>query len=494
MAFYASGKTVPELNEATSANADELMLIHDGSTGLKKITIKNLRNAITEDTDATLEEVKDSIHNPTVTINQAGTKKGSFTLNQSGDVTIDLTDNNTTYSAATTSANGLMSSTDKKKLDGVAEGANKYVHPTTSGNKHIPSGGSSGQILRWSADGTAAWGADNNTTYNAATTSAAGLMSAADKTKLDGVATGANNYTHPTTSGNKHIPSGGSSGQILRWSADGTAAWGSDNNTTYSAATTSAAGLMSAADKANLDDIVNVLADNAGAHNSIFRGKSLGSSVTDAQWAAIKAGTFVDLYVGDYWTINSVNWRIAGFDYYLYNGDTSTTAHHAVIVPDTSLYSAQMNETNTTEGGYVGSLMFTTNLETAKTTVNNAFGSAHILSHRVYLVNAVSSGRPSGGAWTSVTVDLMNEQMVYGGLIFGWANAGTIPTNYRVDKSQLPLFALAPEYIQKQRSWYWLRDVVSAAGFADVDNHGLATCSGASYAGGVRPAFLIYQS
>jgi hypothetical protein len=60
-----------------------------------------------------------------------------------------------------------------------------YTHPTTSGNKHIPSGGSSGQILRWSADGTAVWGADNNTTYSAATTSAAGLMSAADKTKLN---------------------------------------------------------------------------------------------------------------------------------------------------------------------------------------------------------------------------------------------------------------------------------------------------------------------
>lgn len=70
---------------------------------------------------------------------------------------------NTTYSVSTTSANGLMSSADKTKLDGIATGANKYVHPTTSGNKHIPSGGSSGQILRWSADGTAAWGADNNT-------------------------------------------------------------------------------------------------------------------------------------------------------------------------------------------------------------------------------------------------------------------------------------------------------------------------------------------
>lgn len=71
--------------------------------------------------------------------------------------------NATTTAVATTSANGLMSAADKTKLDGIAAGANKYVHPTTSGNKHIPSGGSSGKILRWSADGTAVWGDDNNT-------------------------------------------------------------------------------------------------------------------------------------------------------------------------------------------------------------------------------------------------------------------------------------------------------------------------------------------
>jgi len=164
----------------------------------------------------------------------------------------------TTYGAATQSANGLMSAADKKKLDGISAGANVYAHPTSSGNKHIPSGGSSGQILRWSADGTAAWGTDNNTTYSAATQSANGLMSAADKKKLDGIATGANNYTytHPTSAGNKHIPAGGSTGQILRWSAAGTAVWGADNNTTYSAATQSANGLMSAADKKKLDGIV----------------------------------------------------------------------------------------------------------------------------------------------------------------------------------------------------------------------------------------------
>lgn len=66
-----------------------------------------------------------------------------------------------------------------------------YTHPTTAGNKHIPAGGSSGQILRWSADGTAVWGADNNTTYSDATQSAHGLMTAADKKKLDGIAAGA---------------------------------------------------------------------------------------------------------------------------------------------------------------------------------------------------------------------------------------------------------------------------------------------------------------
>lgn len=62
------------------------------------------------------------------------------------------------------------------KLKGIAGNANNYVHPSTAGNKHIPSGGSSGQILRWSANGTATWGADNNTTYTAATSSALGLV------------------------------------------------------------------------------------------------------------------------------------------------------------------------------------------------------------------------------------------------------------------------------------------------------------------------------
>ena len=76
-------------------------------------------------------------------------------------------------------------------------------------------------------------------------------------------------YTHPTTSGNKHIPSGGSSGQILRWSADGTAAWGADNNTIYSVATTSDLGLVKSGTDITVDSSGNVSV-NDDSHNHVI--------------------------------------------------------------------------------------------------------------------------------------------------------------------------------------------------------------------------------
>ena len=246
--------------------------------------------------------------------------------------------------------------------------------------------------------------------------------------------------------------------------------------------------------------IAPLLFNNAGAHNAIYRGKSLGSTVTTAQYAAIKAGTFDDLYIGDYWTIGGVNYRIAAFDYYLNSGDTSCTTHHVVVVPDTCLYTAQMHNTssggyeggaaNTTAGGYVGSDMYKSNLEQAKTTIKSAF-SGHVLKHRIYLTNAVANGRASGGAWCDSEVDLMCEQMVYGSGIFSPVSDGSnVPTNFRVEKSQLPLFRHEPSRIFNHEIW-WLRDVISSSHFALVGYDGLANYTGASNSIGVRPAFCI---
>ena len=230
---------------------------------------------------------------------------------------------------------------------------------------------------------------------------------------------------------------------------------------------------------------------NAGAHNAIYRGKFLGNSVTAAQYAAIAAGTFDDLYIGDYWTIGGVNYRIAAFDYYFNSGDTACTTHHAVIVPDTCLYNAPMNSTNTTAGGYVGSAMHKSHLEQAKTIIKNAF-SGHVLKHRIYLTNAVANGRASGGEFCDSEVDLMCEQMVYGSGIFSPVSDGrNVPANYRVEKSQLPLFQHEPSRICNRATW-WLRDVVTASYFAIVSYGGHANCNGASNSYGVRPAFCIY--
>lgn len=230
--------------------------------------------------------------------------------------------------------------------------------------------------------------------------------------------------------------------------------------------------------------------DNAATHNMVYRGKALGTSVTSEQWAAIKAGTFKDLYLGDYWSIGGVDYLIAGFDYWLNTGDTACTANHLLVVPRNNLYSASMSSSNSTTGGYVGSEMYKTGLARAKTTITSAFGSAHILNHRQHLVNAATNGKPTGANWYDSTVELMNENMVYGGRQLSPMPDGNDPWktcyNCTIDKSQLPLFHLAPWLICSS-NYYWLRDVVSVATFAEIDSAGNANCGITSAAAGVRP-------
>ena len=239
------------------------------------------------------------------------------------------------------------------------------------------------------------------------------------------------------------------------------------------------------------DALGEILLDNAGAHNAMYRGKNLGTRVTTEQWAAIADGSFNDLYIGDYWVIGGVTWRIAAFDYYYNSGDTSCTTHHVVIVPDAPLYVYRINDSDITTGGYIGSKMYTEGLDDAKTTISFAFGPSHILSHRQFLVNAVTNGKPSGCSWYDSRVELMNEQNVYGCKIFGVSNEGsTIPFLYTIDKSQFPLFSHNPSMISN-RQGFWLRDVVSASAFACVGSLGDSNYNDVSGEIGVRPSFSI---
>lgn len=295
-----SERTEVTVTPGTFVTQNELTEMRDRAEWLKEelSAVKNRQEGAQDNIENTFLELEEHRGNDIVHISK--TERTSWNAKAEG---------NHSHMNANQSAAGFMSAADKNKLDSIATGANSYIHPASPGNRHIPSGGSSGQILRWSEDGKAVWGADNNTVYSnmkgatadtqgisglvpapskgnqgkflrgdgtwqtpvypAATQSSSGLMSAADKKKLDGVSSGANAYAHPSGSGSRHIPSGGSSGQILRWSGDGTAAWGPDNNTTY---TNMEGASASAAGKTGL-----VPAPSAGKQASYLRG--------DGQWA-----------------------------------------------------------------------------------------------------------------------------------------------------------------------------------------------------------------
>lgn len=223
----------------------------------------------------------------------------------------------------------------------------------------------------------------------------------------------------------------------------------------------------------------------------IFRGKNLGTALTAVQKAAIKDGSFKGMFLGDYWSIGGRIWRIVDMDYWYNCGDTAFTSHHLVIMPDEALYNAQMNTTNITTGGYVGSEMYKKNLANAKTIVNAAFQGS-VLTHREHLCNAVTNGKQSGGAWFDSSIELPSEIMMYGHIHFGNASDGnTIPNIYTPSKTQLALFMVCPRFIVNRSYNQWLRDVVSSAYFADVSTYGYTNYGSASGSYGVRPVFPV---
>lgn len=230
----------------------------------------------------------------------------------------------------------------------------------------------------------------------------------------------------------------------------------------------------------------------AGFHNSLYRGENLGDHVTDEQYATIAAGTFDGLWIGDYWVIGGVTYRIAAFDYYYNTGDTLCNSHHITIVPDSSLGKSRMNDTDSTAGAYVGSYMYSYGLSSVKSLIENAFGANHILSHRQYLKNATTENYETAGAWYDSSVDLMTECNVFGSSIYSNYRNGTDYADLQaIDNSQYPLFVLDKSKISTTYT-YWLRDVASSIRFCIAENNGLASYNRASNSAHIRPAFSIF--
>ena len=248
----------------------------------------------------------------------------------------------------------------------------------------------------------------------------------------------------------------------------------------------------------NIDYLkVALNADNAGAHNSVFRGKNITKYYDDGTlWEKISSGTFEDLFVGDYILKNGVNWRIAGFDIYLNKGNSHLKTHHAVIIPDVSLKAARMNDTNSTVGGYVASEIYTTTLDEVLSDIINPIFKEHLLSFDKVVTTGIDStgynrfgkntGCSNNWAWKARTIDLMNEVQTYGTIV--WSSSG-----YDVgsDNAQFPLFKFEPRLIIISDS-YWLQAIADKTRYCYVGNNGISHFDmPITSPMGVRPYFLI---
>lgn len=255
--------------------------------------------------------------------------------------------------------------------------------------------------------------------------------------------------------------------------------------------------------KTRLRDIYYAMVpDGAPQHNSVFRGKNLGA-LTATHIANIQNGTFRDMFIGDYFSINGSNYVIAGFDYKIGHGDNISLGHHALLMPDrwskTPTETLQpngstthyMNDTDTTKGGFVNTKLYKTYLPQIQTKLESDFGS-HLMKFRELLTNSIDNdGAPNGWAWYDAKVSIPNEVMIYGSIAAGNNKNGGF--NVGDDTSQLPLMRLNDAERNNHRAGaVWLRDIHSASGFAFASSNGGATWNCASWTwGGVRAFFLI---
>ncbi len=247
---------------------------------------------------------------------------------------------------------------------------------------------------------------------------------------------------------------------------------------------------------------------SAALHNGLYRGKDLTEYFESGEMsAAIARGDFSNIYPGDYIiktvtidgvTYTNVKWIVMDLDYHLHAGDTETTAHHVVLMPETTIGTQRMNETNITTGGFLGSEMWTVHIPKVVAGIKAAFGDTHVLAHRELLTNTVDTnaksaayngwtGAASNWAWTDVEVNLCNEAMVY-----GCRNASSSFYDGGECTKQLAAFNLNHGLRCSKRQWWWLRAVAYSTDFATVAGGGHAVDRGASgAAGGVRPYFLL---
>ena len=250
------------------------------------------------------------------------------------------------------------------------------------------------------------------------------------------------------------------------------------------------------------DAFYSMVPDGAPTHNNVFRGQNLGA-LNATHIANIQNGSFHDMFVGDYFSVNGSNYVIAGINYKRHHGDNMDLGNHLVLMPsDWSKTPTQtfnpngkdthyMQDTDTTAGGFAGTKLYKTYLPQIQQKLEADFG-AHLMNFRTIVSTHVdNSGAPDQAEWRDAKVAIPNEVMIFGSILNGnnkngsWYNVGD-------DNSQLPIMRMNDTERNFNRGAIWLRDIHSASEFAGAGYGGDAYWYSASNPrNGVRAFFLI---
>lgn len=223
---------------------------------------------------------------------------------------------------------------------------------------------------------------------------------------------------------------------------------------------------------------------NVGVHNSLYRGASLGSSVTP-YLQAIRNGSFSGLYLGDYWTYAGVTWRIVAFNYFINIGEPPFRQNHIVVVPDNALFKEAWSTTIPDQRSYVDSTLNQSTMTQASRMAESLFNR----SNMVGVWTRVATGYDGNGAvkdwrWYNPHINIMDEAMLWGTSIFDDSLSRGIHHN------QFPAFRLNPALVNIEEE-YWLRERASAQTAVYMKSTGQFSHAPLNYSFGVRPYLAI---
>lgn len=198
----------------------------------------------------------------------------------------------------------------------------------------------------------------------------------------------------------------------------------------------------------------------AVAHNKVLREQNLGN-LTDEHYKSISNGTFDDLYVGDYFTINNHKYIIGGFDYLYGAENNSNLGHHALIIDYNRTYNnGDDSYTWNINNGFTKSETYLKKLPALDNRHKVDFQN-HLLEWNEYLTTSTQDGIANGGDWFRVKSSVFNIKMlgskVANARQYKTINKNGIDYNVGIEKDTLPIMNFTTS--NSILSYNYIRDV-----------------------------------